>query len=303
MTTSGVDGTVELVAELGRRSISNSIAADAPRSAALYRYLGDGMSSGSDSSAFIDLALALIQDLGIWWTPDAYAAMPTMVPWCVRDRSCRYDQGPESWGSPRADGYLRDDNSIIKKLPLPLLIRAPQGSVYEGRKPWRGFTACHIWRDLPGGEVAGADPWLYSFIPNLIWVPSWLAPLTDRQGGHIQSVLQQTSLALFGEIQVRKPLEEYAKSAWQKLPSPPAARALSVDRLAMFDPLRSFYVRRLRYLEKFVRGCDEVLNGHPISEKLICSRYTDGLPTLEHEAIRQFRDTIDGYRTACSSAL
>src|SRR4051812_43918446 len=115
----GIDGAVELIAELDRLSATSSVAASAPRGPALYRYLADGLSAqaglrpaGRDE--FKDLTGQLLARLGIWWSPEAYRLLPVMTPWCVRDRSCRYDQGPESWGAPREDGYLRDDNSIIK---------------------------------------------------------------------------------------------------------------------------------------------------------------------------------------------
>ena len=296
----GVDGAVELVAYLDRRSNSSSVALNAPRSSGLYRYLSEGMSSGPDSEEFSRLTMDLIQDLGVWWSPDVYAALPVIVPWCIRDRTCRYDQGPESWGSPRSDGYLRDDNSIIKKLPLSLIINGPEGSPYRGQKPWRGFTACHIWRDLPGGDLAGADPWLYSFVPNLIWLPSWLAPLTDRQGSEVQAVLQRTSDALFRDMQIPELVSSYVETAWNKLPSPSAGTAFVVSRLNAFEPVPSFFARRLTYLDNFVNGCDEVLSGRSLSRKLICTRYTDGLPALDHDAIRQFRHAMNDYRRACS---
>ena len=303
MSTVGVDGATELIAELDRQSDTSLIALKAPRSSSLYRYLSEGLRSGPNYAEFTNLTIQLIQRTSIWWSAEAYTSLPVIVPWCIRDRACRYDQGPEAWGSPRSDGYLRDDNSIIKKLPLPISISSPEGSAYHGRKLWRGFTACHIWRDLPDGELAGADPWLYSFIPNLVWLPSWLAPLTDRQGGDVQAVLQRTSIALFGSVRVLKPLSKYAENAWRKLPDPHLGMTLQIQQLSKFDPPQAFFVRRLRYLDKFVQGCDDVLNNRPVRGKLICSRYTEGLPTLEHDEIRRFRDTLDTYRNACSASL
>jgi hypothetical protein len=299
----GVDGTVELVAELDRRSHSSSIASKAPRSSGLYRYLAEGMRSGPNVDEFTQFTINLIESLGIWWSPEVYANLPMIVPWCIRDRTCRYDQGPESWGAPRSDGFLRDDNSIIKKLPLSLLISGPEGSLFDGRKPWRGFTACHIWRDLPGGEVAGADPWLYSFVPNLIWLPSWIAPLTDRQGGVIQAILQRTSIELFGGVEVRDPLSAYTEMAWRKLPVPGPGVALETQRLQKFEPVPVFFSRRLTYLDNFVSGCDEILNGRSLTRKLICTRYTAALPELDHGEVAQFRKAMADYRRACSIGL
>lgn len=297
----GVDGVVELVAELDRCSPSNSVAANAPRSTGIYRYLLEGM-NGPDAGKFTQLAIDLIQRLGIWWSPEVYATLPVMVPWCIRDRTCRYDQGPESWGAPRSDGYLRDDNSIIKKLPLSLLISGPEGSLYRGQKPWRGFTACHIWRDLPGGTYAGADPWLYSFVPNLIWLPTWLAPLTDRQGGHVQAVLQRTSLALFREVVVPAPLCSYTEASWSKLPPPGPGVALAPENIQKFEPASAFFSRRLAYIDNVINGCGEVLHGRSPSRKLICTRYSEGLPALDRGEIGQFRNAMDEYQRAVSVA-
>jgi hypothetical protein len=300
--TKGVDGTVELVAELDRRSASSSIAANAPRSSGVYRYLSEGL-RGPNADDFMRVTIDLIQDLGIWWSPTIYAMLPVMVPWCIRDRTCRYDQGPESWGAPRDDGYLRDDNSIIKKLPLSLVISGPTESRYSGQKPWRGFTACHIWRDLPDGTMAGADPWLYSFVPNLVWLPTWLAPLTDRQGGDIQAVLQRTSIALFGDVEVPESLRGYTSASWSKLPPPGRGIGIATERLQKFEPVSSFFSRRLNSLDNFVSGCDQVLDDRLLTRKLICSRYTEGLPTLDRADIRQFRNAMDDYRRACSVGL
>lgn len=287
----GVDAKVELIAELDRLS-GDPTALQAPRSAMLYRYLAEAQTAGAG------LATHLILRLGVWWSPAAYAQLPVMTPWCVRDRSCRYDQGPEAWGAPRDDGFLRDDNSIIKKLPLPVVMRGPAGHAFTGQKPWRGFTACHIWRDLPGGRVAGEDPWLYSFMPNLVWLPTWLAPLTDRQGSPVQALLQRTSLELFRHQPIRPEVASFAGRAWEQLDPPCAGAALPIDQLVFFEPHADFFRRRIAYLSKFVDGCDAVLAGAGLSKKLICTRYTVGLPALRAEAVASFRDQLASYRDA-----
>jgi len=140
---SGIDATVELVAELDRLSSRWPVAASAPRGKELYRYLAAGLSAQGQLGApqrddFATLTERLLVRLGIWWSPAAYRRLPMMTPWCVRDRSCRYDQGPESWGAPREDGYLRDDNSIIKKLPLPVAVSAPADSPLLGPEAMEG---------------------------------------------------------------------------------------------------------------------------------------------------------------------
>lgn len=299
----GIDATVELVEELDRLSPTSAVAASAPRGGGLYRYLADGLapqarlgSAGRDE--FLELTEHLLSRLGIWWSPASYQRLPVMTPWCVRDRSCRYDQGPESWGAPREDGYLRDDNSIIKKLPLPVRVSAPAGHPYSGQKPWRGFTACHIWRELPDGTVAGEDPWLYSFMPNLIWLPTWLAPLTDRHESHVQELLQRTSLAIFRDAPVEPEMRVYSERAWARLPSPPPGPSLSPDGLAFFNPEPAFFKRRVDSVDKVVSGCDEIQRTGRLARKVICSRYTEGLPSLPIDVVTAFARDLNAYSEA-----
>lgn len=303
-----IDGTVELVAELDRLGATWEVAARAPRSKALYRYLADGMTcqlrlGELPPEEYRDLAETLLTRLASWWSADAYGVMPVMTPWCVRDRSCRYDQGPESWGAPRDDGFLRDDNSIIKKLPLPVIVSATRGHPYDGRRPWRGFTACHIWRGLPGGGMAGEDPWLYSFMPNLIWLPSWLAPLTDRQDSHTQELLQRMSYTRFRGAPVERDVKPYADYCWARLSAPAPGRELDPAVAAEFRPNAAFFRRRVAYLTKFVAGCDEVLASGTMNKKLICTRYTVGLPRVPQTAVAEFGAQMRDYRDAVEAAL
>lgn len=305
MTTidKGVDGLVELDALLSDLSRESAIAAAAPRGAALYRYLAQGEQPGSnDGAAFSDFVEQLILRLGIWWSPETYSRMPVLTPWCVRDRSCRYDQGPESWGAPREDGYMRDDNSIIKKLPLPLAISAPAGHPYSGRKPWRGFTACHVWRDLPDG-IAGEDPWLYSFAPNLVWVPSWLAPLSDRHGSHTQGLLQRVSRNLFDTAATAPEHRERVADCWARLPEPSVNAAVSTTELAVFLPSPAFYARRLKSIRSIASGCDQILEGRPLQAKIVCSRYTDRLPRVDPDALARFSSALRAYADDTEAAL
>jgi hypothetical protein len=300
----GIDGKVELHVLLDSLSSASSLAAAAPRGTGLAGYLSRGiateMDSGSVDGAYWSLTVHLIQQLSIWWPPVGYAHLPVMTPWCIRDRSARYDQGPESWGAPRSDGYLRDDNSIIKKLPLPLTVNAPDSSPYGARKPWRGFTACHIWRDLEDGTIGGVDQWIYRFMPNLVWLPSPLSSLSDHHP-RVQELLQRTSQSLFRGHESAA-ISGYTDYVWRRLvPSNPTTASdseLDLTALAMFSVDRSFIERRLAYIDKFITAADEVLSGKPLSRKIICTRYTVGMPRLDGSAVSEFRVALDCYRTA-----
>ena len=292
----GIDGATYLAALIEEMRARHEVLADAPLGKGLYRFLAAGL-EGARYEEFRAAVYELLLLTSIWWDPAVYRVMPVVTPWCVRDRACRYDQGPESWGAPREDGFLRDDNSIIKKLPLSLPISAPPGHPYAGQRAWRGFTACHIWRDLDDG-VAGEDPWLYSFVPNLVWLPTWLAPLSDRQGSWVQQLLQRTSRDLFHNQLVEPPVAKTAASAWARLDAPAPGPSFDPNALATFVPNGAFFKRRLGSLERFVHGCEDVESGRPIRRKIVCSRYTNGLPLLDPEARRAFAGAMSAYSSA-----
>lgn len=297
----GIDASVELSLELDRLGEHDPIARRAPRDRSLYRFLSTGLGhyDPTTRASYTALTDALIERLGIWWSPDTYQRIPVLTPWCIRDRSSRYDQGPESWGAPRADGYLRDDNSIIKKLPLPVTVTAPDGHPYAGRRPWRGFTACHVWGLDIDGRPSGTDPWLYSFVPNLVWLPTAIAPLTDRQGSRVQGMLMRTALHLYAKPPTSTLIEAYTRYAWSRLPAPsPEGGALRGADLAKFTPDSAFLRRRIAYLDRIISGADSVLATGRLNRKVICTRYTTGFPLLDHMDIEAFRQALSEYRGA-----
>jgi hypothetical protein len=301
----GIDAGVELEHELDLLSNVSAPASQAPRGTGLYRFLANGL-NGEDSERMPDapftwLTEELIVRLGVWWSSSGYAKLPTMTPWCIRDRSARYDQGPESWGAPRHDGYFRDDNSIIKKLPLPLNIITMPDHRYTGRilNRGRGFTACHIWRLLSDGGIAGTDPWLYSFMPNLVWVPKAMAPLTDQAGSpHIQRILKRTSLAIYRTVMPTTATSPYIDHAWSRLDEPEPGRNLPLERLTYFDANEAFINRRLRYLDKVAGSADYVLDNGKAPSYTVSRRYTAGLPLLERHAIASFGRAMADYAAA-----
>lgn len=301
-----ISGDEALTDELNQLSQDLRTAAAAPRGNGLAAYLAAGLAAEPLTDCpgpFERLTRRLLQRLTVWWPPSAYASLPTMVPWCIRDRTARYDHGPESWGMPNDDGHFRDDNSIIKKLPLPLPIDAPPGHPYAHGKVQRGFTACHIWRELPDGRIAGTDPWLYSFMPNLVWMPSALSYLSDQHESHVQRILQATSIGMFRSVEVRTPLGAYAETAWAALPAPPPGTSpLDIDELALFHVDGKFIQRRAAYLTQVVSGVEEALLTGAIQKKVISTRYTQGLPGLENSALENFRNTLTDYRAAIEQA-
>ena len=71
----------------------------------------------------------------------------------------------------------------------------------------------------------------------------------------------------------------------------------------MFSPTPPFYARRLASIRKVAGGCDEILNGRPLQTKIVCSRYTDGLPRVDTGALAKFSSELRAYALGTESAL
>ena len=83
----------------------------------LYRFFLDLLKS--EPQLFSVVPQLLVQSMAIWLPTDVYRQWPVLMPWVVRDPQCRGNRKkniPDQWASPNNDGYLRDDNSLIKSL-------------------------------------------------------------------------------------------------------------------------------------------------------------------------------------------
>ena len=86
-----------------------------------------------------------INALGIWIHPDFYQKIPVILPFAVRDPSCRKNKmtGQDEWASPNSRGLLRDDNSLVKGIikSMPVI---SNGNLYKDITLGNGFVASHI---------------------------------------------------------------------------------------------------------------------------------------------------------------
>ncbi len=87
---------------------------------------------------------------GIWFSPEVYQSIPVLLPYVIRDASCRKINpytGKDTRGVATAKGFLADDNSSIKGIPRSLNIIS-RLSEMNGNRMGNGFVASHIWRNL-----------------------------------------------------------------------------------------------------------------------------------------------------------
>jgi len=205
-----------------------------------------GYSSVSDIEA--DKLVELALKFAIWPSKSTYEETPWLAPFAIRRIRVRVEPnapGPKRdlWGLPTELGYFTDDNSLIKGLVLrkPL---SPQNNPYGGAKISSGLVCCHIWAGTTG------SPLLFSFVPNLVWLPKSLAPFSDAHQDAvphpIHDALKQASLDRYGtdHKMARVAL------AWTLLPGPdsvllPPFSPIELDDAGKFSKLVHKRINRM----------------------------------------------------------
>jgi hypothetical protein len=262
----------------------------------------------TDVAQFRGLASRLVADLGVWLAPSTYQRLPLLLAYAVRDPACRGNRSkgiPDEWGSPNEDGYFRDDNSLIKGLPRSLAIRNPSNPLVHKRHLGTSFVASHVWRVLAGGGHASRKSLTYSFIPNVVWLPSQVSKLSDREGSFVQSFLQALSTRIYRDVKLTPKLEAMVGPIWETLPlrsevadlMPPDPATLNY-----FDADEAWITRRIRALQLVIQGLGEAKEGRPPSRKIISTRYSEGLPQLPRPAIESLLSFLLAYSDAVGEA-
>jgi len=269
-------------------------------SGVLYHFLQKDLIQ-SDVFFFQMLVARLVVGLGIWFTPSLYRELPFLVPYAVRDPHSRGNQRlglPDQWGSPNPRGYFRDDNSLIKKVPASLPIRSRLVDVYDRRSIGTGFVASHVWRQLEGdtAQLASRDPRTYSFIPNLVWLPSSVAALTDREGSFAQTYLQAIAHKVFRHQEVAPEFRAMVDDAWSLLPVPteiPEQGLPAIEELNYFEETPQFVARRHQMIADVAAGLRTVAVGSELKRKVISTRYTEGLPLVRSDVAAELAARLE----------
>ena len=252
----------------------------------LYRLLTDLIKQGGANGQW--LVEHIVADCSVWWDPMVYVECPVLLPWAVRDPKCRGNRAqnlPDQWGSPNGAGYFRDDNSLVKGLVKSLEVGGPTNGYMTNQRLGHGWVAAHIWRDNSGDVLASRDPRLYTFTPNLVWLPRQIAKLSDVEGGPVQSALKTISVALYRNKTVTGLKHAIAEQAWSYLTCEPApASSIDLDRLSFFrNPEATIKMRRKRTSE-VVDGLKSIATGTVQLQKIVSRRYTEGLPNVSPQS-------------------
>jgi hypothetical protein len=244
------------------------------------------------------LVQKIISSVAIWFPPTLYERFPVLLPWVVRDPKCRPHivaghKTTDEWGSPTPDGYLRDDNSLIKSIPRSLFIQGPKDSFVKGSRLGSGFVASHVWREVKLERLASRDPRLNSFVPNLVWLPRQIAKLSDREGSRIQLALKSTSWAIYRHRKVSAAVQPHVEAIWRLLPQPLAAQRTDVEDLNYFVTHDSFLASRATGATQVIQLLDAVVsNAKPGRKGRIPTRYFQNVHLINAEALRALRTQI-----------
>ena len=174
---------------------------------------GLGRVSELEESTLIHVAL----QHAVWIPADSFVRAPWLAPFAVRKLRIRddaYAPGPrrDLWGLPDDHGYFSDDNSLLKGVFRNRRV-VPASGPYGGGPITRGLVCCHIWANTT------SNPLLFSFVPNLVWLPRSLAPFSDAHHGtphRLHEVLKSVSVARYKAERLQVGASRVAL-AWQAL--------------------------------------------------------------------------------------
>lgn len=263
----------------------------------LYHYLQKDLYA-NDIWFFQMLAAKLVTGLGIWFDSAAFAEVPFLVPYAVRDNQCRSRNSPDGkdyWAFPNEKGFFRDDNSLIKNIPISLAVRSPLKDVYDGKRIGTGFVASHIWRIDAAGKSAASNPLTNSFMPNLVWLPAQVSRLTDVQGSFTQGFLQALSRRLFASVTFSGQAATLVRAAWDLLPSPagiPESGLPDPESLNYFVSEPTFVARRQAMIQSVNSAIGELKAGRPLPERVINKKYAAGLSQLPAPSLSELEALI-----------
>lgn len=216
-----------------------------------------------------------------------------LLPWAVRDPKCRGNKSkglPDQWGAPNHQGLFRDDNSLVKGLVKSLVVRGPANGYMTGQRLGQGWVAAHIWRDNAGDVLASRDPRLYTFTPNLVWLPRQIAKLSDVEGSPVQSALKSISRALYRSTQLEGAKHAIAEGAWEYLPEQPNLDSpIDLARLSFFDEPEKTISMRQKRTREVVDALTSLEAGATLTKKVVSGRYTAGLPSVSAKARKTLR--------------
>ena len=253
---------------------------------ALYYYFRDV--DNRNRSVDKTLLKHLVRSLAIWLPIELYQRLPVLLPFVVRDPTCRKSNNKEKieeWGSSDKKGHLRDDNTLVKAIPRKFTISG-KNMAYDKQTMGAKFVASHIWSKLDSSSgLATRDPLTNTFVPNLVWLPSQISKLSDREGSFVQNYLQALSFSIYHGVKLEKSKTEFVEKVWDSLPMP--IQKIKVEKnlnekLNFFNMGEKDIAKRVNNLLRDI----ELIRNKQVGGKVYCSRY---LPSYSERPTKKAR--------------
>lgn len=254
----------------------------------LYRFFNEVLVSEPDLHRKIPRLL--VMSMGVWFPVSVYVEMPILLPWVLRDPRCRGKRSngliveKDQWGAPNVEGYLRDDNSLVKGLPKSLKISSQAYSFLNDKNLGNEFVASHIWRVNKSMVLASRLTLLNTFVPNLVWLPSQVSKLSDREESPVQTALKEISWSIYRKVPLEGNAEVIAERSWSLLPEPENVSEIVDQELNWFVANKNFIDMRRSKLNTVVKTLENLNTGLEVSPLLRPSRYRDGLSAVSVQA-------------------
>jgi hypothetical protein len=159
-----------------------------------------------------------------------------------------------------------------------------------------GFVASHVWRKLTNNGSASRHPLTYSFVPNLVWLPSQAAKLSDREGSFVQTYLQAVSKKIYRSATVGAHQKSIVADAWNLLPDPPGIPAQGLPRieeLNFFADSDDFIRSRMKSAQRTQELIACAVRGQ--TGPRISKRYNEGLQLMEPEQLEPLNQFLRTY--------
>ena len=238
----------------------------------------------------------LILKFGIWMSIDSYKNAPWIARYAIRTLRPRIDnrfpgEKRDLWGTPSVEGYFTDDNSLIKSSYKNMRV-VGRNNPYGENFITSGLVCCHVWPHTT------KDAQLFSFIPNLIWIPKSLSRYTDVLGNKpihkIHYILQNCSISRFKSIQVRTGMDD-AMSAWSKLEGNNKIMPDQIDftEFVSEPKLSERTLKRHNRLIDFLSAC---LSSPPYNQTRFSARYHLGFGAGIDKSVPKIVDLVDSQK-------
>ena len=231
----------------------------------------DAPKSLNDSSE--EVIIDLINQFAIWPSADSYIKAPWLARFAVRRQRHRTDdrapgEKRDLWGMPDELGYFADDNSLLKSTFKNVAISGKYNPFGKSRIT-SGLVCCHIWPSTT------TDPLLFSFLPNLVWLPKSLSRFTDVIPGKpihkAHFILQELSHRRYADLKVNTGIED-SQNAWKELSRP----SIEFRKEVMFNEMQSEPSLSNRILIRHTRllsFLDAALSDPPTEHRRFSKRY------------------------------